>query len=79
MKQALKDVPSTPFRVPNGIKFVKIDRTNGRYPTPATPKNNVIFEAFKLNDEIEGGPNIISGPNDAGSDSGDSGSNMGIY
>ena len=77
MKQALKDVPSTPFRVPNGIKFVKIDRTNGRYPTPATPKNNVIFEAFKLNDEIEGGPNIISGPND--SDSGDSGSNMGIY
>ena len=79
MKQALKDVPSTPFRVPNGIKFVKIDRTNGRYPTPATPKNNVIFEAFKLNDEIEGGPNIISGPNDSDSDSGDSGSNMGIY
>ncbi len=77
MKKALKDVPSTPFRVPNGIKFVKIDRTNGRYPNPATPKNNVIFEAFKLNDEIEGGPNIISGPND--SDSGDSGSNMGIY
>ena len=77
MKQALKDVPSTPFRVPNGIKFVKIDRTNGRYPTPATPKNDIIFEAFKLNDEVEGGSSIISGPSD--DDSEEAGGNMGIY
>ncbi len=52
MKDALKDSPSTPFRVPNTVKFVKIDRTNGKFPTPSTPKEHVIFEAFKLNDGV---------------------------
>ena len=52
MKDALKDSPSTPFRVPNTVKFVKIDRTSGKFPTPSTPKERVIFEAFKLNDGV---------------------------
>ena len=54
MKEALEDTPSTPFRVPNGIKFVKIDRMTGRYPTPSTPKENILFEAFKLDESVEG-------------------------
>jgi penicillin-binding protein 1A len=53
MKEALKDTPSTPFRVPNTVKLVKIDRTTGKFPTPETPKENIFFEAFKLNDTIE--------------------------
>ncbi len=53
MKEALSDKPSTPFRVPGSVKFVKIDRTSGKYPTPTTPKENIFFEAFKLDDTIE--------------------------
>jgi penicillin-binding protein 1A len=53
MKNALKNVPSTPFRVPDDIKFVKINRKTGTLPTPITPKEDVIFEAFKLGDSAE--------------------------
>ena len=53
MKEALKEEASTPFRVPNDIKFVKIDRNTGRRPTPSTAKYDIIFEALKLNDKIE--------------------------
>lgn len=53
MKEALSDKPSTPFRVPGTVKFVKIDRSSGKYPTPMTPKENIFFEAFKLDDKIE--------------------------
>jgi penicillin-binding protein 1A len=52
MKEALKDKPSTPFRVPSSIKFVKIDRTSGRHPTVETPKEKIFFEAFKSNDNV---------------------------
>jgi|APGre2960657423_1045063.scaffolds.fasta_scaffold05929_2 penicillin-binding protein 1A len=52
MKEALKDKPSTPFRVPSSIKFVKIDRTSGRHPTVETPKEKIFFEAFKSNDDV---------------------------
>ena len=75
MKNALKDIPSTPFRVPNGIKFVKIDRMTGRYPTPSTPKENILFEAFKLNDSVEGDFNVI----DSNRPLYNNPDNMGIY
>ncbi|MFT5703638.1 MAG: penicillin-binding protein 1A, partial [Rickettsiales bacterium] len=58
MKQALKEIPSTPFRVPNDVKFVKIDRITGALPTPLTPKENIIFEAFKLSDVVEKSFNV---------------------
>lgn len=51
MKDALKDAPSRPFRVPNSVKFVKIDREIGKFATPSTPKEDVFFEAFKLTDD----------------------------
>lgn len=53
MDQALADSPSTPFRVPNTIKFVKIDRLTGKMATPETPREQTIFEAFKLYDLVE--------------------------
>lgn len=53
MKEALKNTPSTAFRIPNSVKFVKIDRTTGKFPTPATPKENIFFEAFKATDSLD--------------------------
>ena len=76
MKQALKDVPSTPFRVPNEVKFVKIDRTTGSLPTPETPKDHIIFESFKLNDTIEEDSRISPETPEGESDSNET---MGIY
>ncbi len=52
MKEALKNTSSTPFRIPNDIKFEKIDRLTGKYPTPETPKEQIFSEAFKLNDVL---------------------------
>jgi penicillin-binding protein 1A len=58
MKEALKDKPSIPFRVPDSVKFIKIDRTTGQYATPSTPKEDIFFEAFKLNDSLEEETNL---------------------
>jgi penicillin-binding protein 1A len=66
MKDALANKPSTPFRVPNTVKFVKIDRTSGGFPTPKTPKENIFFEAFKLEDSIEEMTGETSGLNSSG-------------
>lgn len=53
MGQALADSPATPFRVPNTVKFVKINRFTGKMATPETPREHTIFEAFKLYDLVE--------------------------
>jgi penicillin-binding protein 1A len=75
MKKSLKDTPSTPFRVPNDVKFVKIDRTTGNLPTPYTPKKDIIFEAFKLHDIVEHGSQNVIGEEDAEGNGG----NIGFY
>lgn len=51
MKGALKDKPSIPFRIPEGMKLVKIDRKTGFLPTSDTPKDDIIYEAFKPDTE----------------------------
>ena len=54
MTEALKDESAIPFRVPSGIRLVRINAKTGR---PATPSDsNVILEAFKANDIIGGSP-----------------------
>jgi penicillin-binding protein 1A len=52
MKEALEGKPSTPFRVPSSVKFVRIDRNTGTYPTPLTKPQDVIFEVLKLEDDL---------------------------
>lgn len=52
MKNALKDTPSTPFRVPPSINFVKIDRKTGKLPKYDTKSSDLFFEAFKNSDDI---------------------------
>ena len=44
MKEALKDVPPTPFRVPAGIKNVRVNAKTGRLAQVGD--ENVIWEAF---------------------------------
>jgi penicillin-binding protein 1A len=54
-KEAFKDMPVVPFRAPQGIRMVRIDRRSGRkvfgtWPTDE-PKAAVIWEAFKPESE----------------------------
>ena len=51
VKNALKDEPDIPFRRPSGIKLVKIDAKTGLLPSPDTPKEQIIFEAFRAGTE----------------------------
>lgn len=44
MQQALVDKPATPFRVPSGVRLVRIDADSGFLPGPTT--ESVILEAF---------------------------------
>lgn len=70
MKGALADKPATPFRVPPGIRLVRVNAESG---LPARPgERNVILEAFKpdtvptdRNAAIEGygeSPSVSAGP-----------------
>jgi len=54
MKQALKDRPSVPFRVPQGIKLVRVDHVTGMSAGADTPATRVIWEAFKNEQEPRG-------------------------
>lgn len=52
MGEALKNTPATPFRVPPGIRQVRINATTGRVPVPGD--KNLIWEAFVTGTE----PNV---------------------
>ena len=45
MQVALKDKPSVPFRIPGGLRLVRVDHATGQLPPPGD--KNVILEAFK--------------------------------
>lgn len=53
MLQALKDKPAIPFRVPPGIRFVRIDSKTGKLTTPTNPDS--ILEVFKVGTEPKAG------------------------
>jgi penicillin-binding protein 1A len=44
MEAALKDQPATPFRVPPGVRLVRVDADTGRLAGPGTP--TAILEAY---------------------------------
>ena len=49
MAEALKDQPGTPFRIPPGIRLVRVSAESG---LPAQPgERNVVLEAFKAGTE----------------------------
>jgi penicillin-binding protein 1A len=70
MKEALKDTPPTPFRVPPGIKNVRINADTGRAAQPGD--KHMIYEAFVtgtepnlddyvLNNSVVGGDQTTGG------------------
>lgn len=63
MAEALKDKPATPFRMPAGVRLVRVDPHSGR---PAMPGDKgAIYEAFKSGDRMPGEQeNVLDG--DAG-------------
>lgn len=50
MAYALKDKPATPFRVPSGVRLVRVNAATGRPAMPGDPK--AILEAFKSTDPM---------------------------
>jgi penicillin-binding protein 1A len=49
MRQALRDKPATPFRVPPGIQLIPLDPKTGQRGVYGDP--NIILEAFKPGEE----------------------------
>lgn len=49
MRVALEDTPPTPFRIPSGVRLVRIDATSGLLPNAGTTQT--ILEAFKPDTE----------------------------
>jgi len=50
MATALKNKPATPFRVPPGVRMVRVDLHTGKPAMPSDPK--AIWEAFKSDDRL---------------------------
>jgi penicillin-binding protein 1A len=57
MISALKDKPGTPFRIPPGIRLVRVDAVTGQRATSATQK--VIYEAYKPGTEPSDTPATV--------------------
>jgi penicillin-binding protein 1A len=49
MREALRDTQPTPFRIPSGVRLVRIDAISGQLPTSETTQT--ILEAFKPDTE----------------------------
>ncbi|HEX7968242.1 MAG TPA: penicillin-binding protein 1A [Stellaceae bacterium] len=63
MAAALKDKPAIPFRIPPGIRLVRVDATTGQLARPGD--KNVIYEAFKPGTEPTNdasAPAVVRGP-----------------
>lgn len=57
MSKALKDAPAIPFRIPPGLKLVRVNMNTGLRTTPSDPDS--IVEAFKPNEEPDDAYSII--------------------
>ena len=59
MSAALKDQPAIPFRIPAGIRLVRVNQDTGRLAKPGDRK--VVLEAFKPGSEPSGAQVVIDG------------------
>ncbi|TXH35634.1 MAG: penicillin-binding protein 1A [Rhodospirillaceae bacterium] len=69
MIQALKDKPATPFRVPPGVRLVRVNYKTGQRPVPGD-SGPIILEAFKPGTEPTGQMAVIEGNSNYGQDAG---------
>jgi penicillin-binding protein 1A len=75
MTEALADKPATPFRVPPGIRLVRVDLASGQRATGSGGR--VILEAFKPGTEPNGAGVVIGGSGDMFSGGNSSGVGVG--
>jgi penicillin-binding protein 1A len=57
MAAALKDKPATAFRIPPGIRLVRVNAATGQLARPGD--RTVIYEAFKPGTEPNGGDSVV--------------------
>jgi penicillin-binding protein 1A len=70
MAEALKDKPATPFRIPPGIRLVRVNYKTGQRVQPGDT-GLVIWEAFRPGTEPNGQPmQTVMGSSDYGEDAG---------
>lgn len=63
MQNALEDKPSVPFRIPDGIRLIKLDRHTGQPPGPGTEAKDIILEVFKQDQQPGSSPMLdVSAP-----------------
>lgn len=60
MREALRDVPAAPFRVPAGVRMVRIDPRTGLLPGPDVNPDDTIIEWFRP--DTEPTRNVSSSP-----------------
>ncbi len=65
MKMALAETPAVPFRIPPGIKLVRVNLRTGLRASPDDPQ--AIVEAFKPNEEPDDAYSVIGFPDPAAS------------
>jgi penicillin-binding protein 1A len=64
MKLALADKPATPFRIPPGIKLIRVNPSTGLRAQPGDPKS--VLEAFKPDEEPDDPHSIIGFTDETG-------------
>ena len=64
MKQALADKPATPFRIPPGIKLVRVNPSTGLRTQPGDTRS--VLEAFKPDEEPDDPYSIIGFTDETG-------------
>ena len=68
MTEALKGEPATPFRMPPGIRLVRVDAATGQLAEPG--QRNAIWEAFKPGTEPQPGEHFVLDGSDIASGTG---------
>jgi penicillin-binding protein 1A len=71
MAEALKGEPATPFRMPPGIRLVRVDAATGQLAEPG--QRNAIWEAFKPGTEPQPGEAFVLDGSDIASGAGPGG------
>jgi penicillin-binding protein 1A len=77
MKDALADQPAIPFRIPPGIRLVRVNARTGQLAQPGD--SNVILEAFKPGNIPTGESAVIEGYTETGSLSSPAPGTGGLY
>lgn len=77
MEAALKDRPAIPFRIPSGIRLVRVNSATGLLARPG--ERRIILEAFKPGTEPTGEEGVIDGSGPLASDGKSAPETRGLY